>query len=169
MGKKKKEENKKDGKEPLLQWHPAFLAGLQIELEADAPYLDFEGEHLLASKPMQIDVLIIKKERGWQVRKNIGRIFRTYNIIEYKSPEDSLSIDDFYKVCGYAYFYKSAAKSVDEVKVGEITISLVCSQYPRKLLRHFAERFREVRRREDGIYDIADPTFMIQLIVTKEL
>ena len=43
-----------------------------------------------------------------KIQKNIGRIFRQYNIIEYKSPEDNLDIDDFYKVYAYACIYKSA-------------------------------------------------------------
>ncbi|MBQ3027445.1 MAG: hypothetical protein IJD26_00065, partial [Lachnospiraceae bacterium] len=92
--------------EKLLQWHSAFYAGLQIELAEEARYLEFENEHMLSSKPMQVDVLIIKKDKDRKIKKNIGRIFRTYNIIEYKSPDDSLSIDDFYKVYGYTCFYK---------------------------------------------------------------
>ena len=60
-----------------------------------------EEEHLLGKKPMQIDVLIVKKDVGIRIRKNIGRIFRKHNIIEYKSPEDYLSINDFYNVFGF--------------------------------------------------------------------
>ena len=29
-----------------IQWHPAFDAALQIELEDEAEYLEFEPEHL---------------------------------------------------------------------------------------------------------------------------
>ena len=83
-------------KEKLLQWHAAFFAGIQIELE-EAEYLIFENEHMLSTKPMQVDVLIIKKNSERAIQKNIGRIFRKYNIVEYKSPEDYLSVDDFYK------------------------------------------------------------------------
>ena len=81
----KEEQNRE---EQLLQWHSAFYAGIQIELEEEAEYLVFENEHMLGSKPMQLDVLIIKKEKERQIEKNIGRIFQTYNIVEYKSPED---------------------------------------------------------------------------------
>ena len=70
-----------------IQWHPAFDAALQIELEDEAEYLEFEPEHLLSKKPMQIDVLV-KNEKDVKIKKNIGRIFRQYNIIEYKSPDD---------------------------------------------------------------------------------
>ena len=89
-----------------IQWHPAFDAALQIELEDEAEYLEFEPEHLLSKKPMQIDVLV-KNEKDVKIKKNIGRIFRQYNIIEYKSPDDKLNIDDFYKTYGYACLYKS--------------------------------------------------------------
>ena len=93
-----------DGK--LLQWHPAFYADLQIEFREETEKLKFEREYLLSSKPMAIDVLIIKKKNAEPIHKNIGKIFRQYNIIEYKSPSDSLSVDDFYKVYGYTNFYK---------------------------------------------------------------
>lgn len=66
----------------VLQWHPAFYAGIQIELEEEAANLIFENEHQLSKKPLEIDVLIIKKDRNVPIRKNIGRIFRKYNIVE---------------------------------------------------------------------------------------
>ena len=81
-----------------LQWHPAFFAGLQIELAEEAHHLIFESEHQLGTKPKEIDVLVIKKDSDVSIKKNIGRIFRKHNIIEYKSPDDYLSIDAFYKV-----------------------------------------------------------------------
>ena len=81
--------------EVKLQWHSAFTSALRIELEENVDNLLIEEEHLLGKKPMQIDVLIVKKDVGIRIRKNIGRIFRKHNIIEYKSPEDYLSINDF--------------------------------------------------------------------------
>ena len=41
-----------------IQWHPAFDAALQIELGEETKYLEFDSEHLLSKKPMQIDVLV---------------------------------------------------------------------------------------------------------------
>ena len=125
--------------EKRLQWHAAFFAGIQIELEEEAEYLIFENEHMLGTKPMQIDVLIIKKNSERVIQKNIGQIFKKYNIIEYKSPEDYLSIDDFYKVLGYACFYKADTKKTDEIKVDDITVSFMCFRYPRELMKHFNE------------------------------
>ena len=120
----------------LLQWHPAFYAGLQIELQEDKDNLIFENEHQLSAKPMEIDVLIVKKEKTLPVKKNIGRIFRMHNIIEYKSPTDYLSIDDFYKVYGYACFYKADTGNSNEILIDEITITFVSYKYPIKLINH---------------------------------
>lgn len=46
----------------LLQWHAAFYADIQIELEQEADNLLFENEHMLGTKPMQVDVLITKRD-----------------------------------------------------------------------------------------------------------
>ena len=109
------EQQPADGK--LLQWHPAFYADLQIEFREETEKLKFEREYLLSSKPMAIDVLIIKKKNAEPIHKNIGKIFRKYNIIEYKSPSDSLSVDDFYKVYGYTNFYKADTGKVNEIPI----------------------------------------------------
>ena len=153
-----------------LQWHPAFYADIQIELEEEAGLLVFENEHQLGTKPKEIDVLIVKKEAEVPIRKNIGRIFRKYNIVEYKSPTDYLSIDDFYKVYGYACFYKADTSREDSIKIQDITITFVCHRYTRSLMRHLKEeRGYQITGVEDGIYYIIGDKIPIQLILTKEL
>ena len=37
----------------MLQWHPAFFAEIQIELQEDAEHLIFENEHQLGTKPKE--------------------------------------------------------------------------------------------------------------------
>ena len=130
-----KDENPKSD----FQWHPAFYAGIQIEFAEEAEKLIFENEHQLGTKPKEIDVLIIKKNPKEQIRKNIGRIFRGHNIVEYKSPDDYLSIDDFYTVYGYACFYKADTKKMNSIQIHDITITFVCCKYPRKLIKHLTQ------------------------------
>ena len=156
-------------KERVIQWHPAFLAGMQIELGEEAKYLSFEAEHQLGTKPMAIDVLI-KKEKARMIRKNIGQIFRTYNVIEYKSPKDYLSVDDFYKVYGYACFYKSDVPNINSIPIEELTITLVSKNYPRKLIHHLREvkKYR-VYKKEKGIYYVQGDQIPIQILVTSQL
>ena len=117
-----------------LQWHPAFGAALRITLQDEMQYLEMHEEYLLSKKPLQMDVLIIKKLRDVQIKKTIGRIFRKHNIIEYKSPDDGLSVNDFYKVYGYGCIYQSNTDRIKEIDPEELTLTFVCSHYPRELL-----------------------------------
>lgn len=154
----------------VTYWHPAFYADIQIELQDDADNLIFENEHQLSKNPLEIDVLIIKKEKDRPVRKNIGRIFRRYNIIEYKSPEDSLSVDDFYKVYGYACFYKADVPYVNSIPIEELTITFVSEKYPRKLIRHLHHiKNYQIEMAEPGIYYIKGDIIGIQIIITQKL
>ena len=154
----------------VIYWHPAFYANIQIELKDEADKLTFENEHHLNKKPMQIDVLIIKKEKAGQIRKNIGKIFKKHNVIEYKSPGRSLGIDDFYKVYGYACFYKADVVHADAIPAKEVTITFVSERFPRKLIRHLRTvKKYDVEKAEDGIYNVKGDVFSIQILVTREL
>ena len=41
----------------LLQWHPAFFAGIQVDLDAENSELSYVNEHQLGTKPKQIDII----------------------------------------------------------------------------------------------------------------
>lgn len=163
MEPKKKETN-------ATYWHSAFYAGIQIELEDDADNLVFENEHQLSTQPMEIDVLIIKKETARPVKKNIGKIFKKYNIIEYKSPDDSLSVDDFYKVYGYTCFYKADVRYINSIPAEELSITFVSERYPRKMIEHLKKAKKyELVEEEKGIYYVKGDLIPIQILVTKKL
>ena len=42
--------------------------------------------------------MVIKKDTDVSIDNEIGEIFKEHNILEYKSPQDHLDIDTFYKV-----------------------------------------------------------------------
>ena len=86
--------------EEKIQWHPGFFAGMGLELKGY--HLNFESEHELTRGPLYIDILIIRKLTDEKIDNEIGEIFRRHNIVEYKSPNDELSIDVFFKVQAYA-------------------------------------------------------------------
>lgn len=154
-----------------LQWHPAFCSALQIELEGED--LQFQFEHNLTRKPLQIDALIIHKTSGATIRKSIGRIFRTHNIVEYKSPEDYLSIEDYNKVLGYACIYQSNTKKTLDIRPEEITITFVSNRYPRKMIQYLKKLYEKnhflVQQMYPGIYYLKGLPFPTQILVTKQL
>lgn len=153
-----------------LQWHPAFGAALRITLKEEMEFLEMQEEYLLSKKPPQIDILIVKKLRDLPVKKAIGRIFRQHNIIEYKAPGDYLSINDFYKVYGYTCFYQSNTDKIKEIDPKELTITFVCSRYPREMLNHLlAVRGIHVENKDRGIYYLTGDAIPMQLLITREL
>ena len=78
--------------ESKIFWHKPHFEALKLELHEYLDALKFIVEHQLSKEALIMDVLIIKKDPATVITKNIGMIFRTHNIVEYKSEDDSLSI-----------------------------------------------------------------------------
>lgn len=153
-----------------IQWHPGFVAAMNLEFAENRNDLIFEKEYNLNTKPLEIDLLIIRKNTLVPISNEIGTFFRGHNIIEYKSPEDSLNIDVFYKSMAYAGLYKSYGKSVDERKADDITVSIIRESQPRALFSYFREHGYVLANPVKGIYYLeGNVLFPTQLIVTNEL
>ena len=104
------------------------------------------------------------------MKKNIGRIFRKHNIIEYKSPDDYISISDYYLVYAYACLYKADESKENQILFEDITITFVSHSFPRNLMNHLKNLHKyDVQLIENGIYYIEEDILPIQLIVTKDL
>lgn len=143
---------------------------MQLELKEYRGWLLFEKEHNLNTKPLQIDLLVIRKEEAGNIGNEIGRIFRKYNIWEYKSPKQQLDIDSFYKSEAYAGLYKSYGETSDGRKADDITVSIVRDGKPEKLLRYFTEHGIRIGNPYRGIYYVLDKVpFPTQIIVTRKL
>lgn len=153
-----------------IQWHPGFVAAMSLELRGYRDDLDFEKEYNLNTKPLEIDLLIIKKEASVHIDNDIGSLFRGHNILEYKSPEDHLDIDTFSKTLAYAYLYKAYGNTLDEIRMDDMTVSIIREARPVGLFRYFKEHGYSVSSEHDGIYHIEGPfPFPAQVIVTGEL
>ena len=149
-----------------IAWHPAFVEALQMELEDYRDYLEFHPEYQLTSEPLRIDCVVIKKAPDLVIKKNIAAIFREANLLEYKSPDDYISVADFYKVYGYACLYTSFEKA----PVTGISISFVESRYPKELLGHLRKtRGYKVEETSSGIYTVKGDILPIQIIDSRRL
>jgi hypothetical protein len=102
-------------------------------------------------EPLRIDAVIIKKAQEAVIDTPLGAIFRGHNIIEYKSPEDYLSIADYHKVEAYTHLYCA----LERVEITDMTITLVSSGYPRKLMKYLREVYGyKIHESAPGIYRV---------------
>lgn len=153
-----------------IQWHPGFVAAMNLEFKDNRDNLIFEKEYNLNTGPLEIDLLVIKKEPDVQMVNEMGKLFRGHNIIEYKSPEDHMDIDAFYKANAYGCLYKAYGESVNERPADDITISIIRDTKPEGLFRYFKEHNIRVTNPYAGIYYVLDAVlFRTQIIVGREL
>ena len=153
-----------------LQWHPAFCAAAGLEFHEDIERLELKPEYNLSKGPIRIDLLIIKEESDRRIKNEIGHIMKKYNVIEYKSPEDALTIDDFYKTVGYACLYKGYGERVDAVPINELTVSIFRAKRPEKMFLTLQKYGHKIKEKYSGIYYVTERLpFPVQIIVTQEL
>ena len=153
------------GKEHIA-CHPAFAEAIPAELEGYRDVLEFRAEYPLTTEPLRINVLIVKKRADVVIKKNIARIFRAHNLIEYKSPGDCISRSDFQKVQAYAWLYAS----LENLSTQKLTITLVESGYPRDLMRHLKMDLGcDIEESDPGIYVIKGMSILTQIIESTKL
>ena len=153
-----------------IKWHPGFCSAMELEFSQYRDYLDFSREFQLSKEPLRINLLMIKKLKDTVIDIDIGKIFRTYNIIEYKSPKDGLTIDDYIKTVGYAYLYKGLGATVDAVPLSELTATIMRDTEPTELFKKIQIEGGSIEGKYPGVYYItgvvAIPT---QFILTSSL
>lgn len=77
--------------------HYGFYGAVHMEYDTAEVEMECLRERELGDKPDRLDMLLLKKE-FIPLKDPIGSFFRTHNVLEYKSYEDGLTIDDLYKV-----------------------------------------------------------------------
>ena len=102
---------------------------------------------------------------------SIGRAFRQFNVIEYKSPNAELSIDVVWKVIGYAGLYKGYGETVNAIPYEELTVTILRSRKPIKLFKYLsAKDGYSITETDPGVYRIEGMIDMVmQIVVIKEL
>ena len=149
-----------------IPWHPAFVVALKLTLIDYDDELDYKLEHPLNTEPLEIDVLVVKKHSNTVIKKQIAEIFRQENIIEYKSPQKSLSVNEFHRAFARTHLHKA----IDNVKVADLTLSFVVTTYPRVLFRHLRGTLGyTVEERHPGIYVVTGAMIPVQILISGKL
>lgn len=154
-----------------ISWHPGFYGAAELEFLSNKGDLEFQREYNLSKEPVRMDLLIIKKLSDVRIENELGHIFKKFNVVEYKNPDDALTIDDYYKTVGYACLYKGLGESVDQIPADELTISIFRESCPREMFKAMKKMGLEIEERYPGIYYISgkQALFDTQIIVTKQL
>jgi hypothetical protein len=149
-----------------IPWHPAFVQAIKLELEPYRDSLEFIPEYQLTAEPLEIDVVIVKKAPDLVIEKNIARIFRGTNLLEYKSPDDYFAVHDFYTVLSYAFLYAA----LNRTSIDDLTLSIIESRHPGKLFSHIkGAGHGAIAETAPGIYRITGYPLEIQVIESKKL
>ena len=153
-----------------IQWHPAFCSAMKLELKENKDSLSFQDEYTLNNQPLKMDLLIIKILEDVQIKNDIGRIFRRFNVLEYKSPGEEMDDDVYLKVVSYSLLLKIYKNESGDMSIDDITITLVREGKPLGLFKWLRKRGFKVKKVKDGIY-YAEKEYCIptQILVTKDL
>lgn len=156
--------------EKKVQWHPGFCAAMELEFWENRGDLEYQREYNLSRKPLQADLLVIKMKQETTISNEIGALFRKWNIMEYKSPDDSMNIDDFYKVNAYACLFKAQERQIGSCPAEDISISMIRQYYPKGLIQALEQGGFLVTERQQGIYQVqGNLLFQTQIVVSDRL
>ena len=152
-----------------IDWHAGFVSAMRLELIDNEKDLSYVEEHPLANRAQRIDLLIIKNERLAQILNPIGAMFAKFNICEYKSPDQSLTYGDFYKVLAYTGLYLNETQN-GQHNTADYTMTFVREPHPYSLFKRLSKDGIEISSSCSGIYTLTNNLpFATQVIVTKEL
>jgi hypothetical protein len=149
------------GRYPPKDWHAAFRDGIRLTFFSYRQALSFEFEKPLNTEPLRIDAIIVKKAPELVIDKPLGAVFRGHNIIEYKGPEDYLSVADYHKAGAYARLYSV----LEGVEITDLTITLAGLRYPRKLLKRLRDVYGyTIHEIAPGIFQIEGEILGLQVV-----
>jgi hypothetical protein len=152
--------------EDRIDWHTGFIQALKLDFNAYSDILEIKDNVSLTAQPLEIDAVIIKKERDAVIQKRIADIFRTDNILEYKNPEVYLSIPDFEKTLAYTHLYASLQKT----DIADISLTIIVSKEPKTVLDYLKSHYNAaMQKNKPGIYTITGLAFPLQMVISGEL
>ena len=59
-------------KDANVQWHPGFIGAMNLELKKNRDDLFFEKEYNLNTKPLEIDLLVIKRIQMYRLTMRLA-------------------------------------------------------------------------------------------------
>ena len=155
-----------------IDYHYGFYGMMRCRYECgfSREEVEFQQEVELGDRPLRTDAIFVSRLEVIPFIDALGGRLNKRNVIEYKSPGDSLSIDDFFKVVGYACIYKSDGKTVNEIPFGDVSVFIFCYAYPRKTFAILKEMGFIVSEAQPGIYCVeAALSLSVHVVIIPQL
>jgi hypothetical protein len=154
-------------------WTNWFVKIMEYMLGDYQGKIKITSEYPLFSDPPRIDIVIVKLLEDFVIENTVGKFFKMHNVIEFKSPKDTLNIKSFKKVIGYSFFYMSQ----NNVEPKDTAISFVSVRHPKRLINYLKKTkiYEIIPSQDSGIYYIVHysksecPLPKMQLVVSSEL
>jgi len=151
-------------KQPPNDWHSMMYLVFLVLFRRFGTSAFVQHEMTLGAMPPRMDFLI--RVDDIQMDLGIFKLFRRFNIIEFKGPDDSLGMAE---MCQPIIYFGAAAREVIHGKEGsfdDFTVTLIREAKPEKLLSELV-----YTKKEAGIYQIDKWVLNVplQIIVTREL
>ena len=155
-----------------IDYHYGFYGVMRCKYECgfSREELEFRQEVELGARPLRTDAIFVIYLEVNPFSDVLGGRFDKRNVIEYKGPDDSLSIDGISKVLGYAFDYKSGGRTVNEIPFEEISVFIFCHMYPREAFATLERMGFSVLEAGPGIYCVDwIPYLSVHVILIPEL
>lgn len=155
---------------PRSDWHAGFEALLRIEAHKYAGLVHVSTEEEIGEAPPRMDFVILVEDERVEWDKAVFGIFRRINILEYKSPHDSLNERALRKACGYANLYIGMAEHEGDRHADQVTVSVFRAVRSPGLFEEMEKAGTLARDEVPGIYHVSGLTDLpFQVIITGEL
>ena len=157
-------------KSTRTDWHEAISCAVQIDLRDYSHLLEYKKEYTLSPNGNRMDMLVIKKQSGFQIPKHIASIFKSHNIFEIKGRGSSLTTDAYYKTNGHAGYYIDLYPEKNALDRHDISLTFPTFHYPRELFKHLTKECKKtIENPFPGVYYIGKEMYATQILVIKEL
>ena len=125
--------------------HNGFYGALHTENRDET--VVFLQEYELGTGPLRADMVMVVP--GHAMKDVVRSFYRKHNVIEYKSPVESLTRGAFWNTQAYALRYMICGK--EEILLDEMTVTMFCHRFPEKMIRKLEREGYEVVQVYPGI------------------